>query len=71
MFLLGFALRLSVYLAGAAVGLGVACLMGCNVRHCLCIGSPEWDARAFFVALTFAMLADELGKRLILGSGQA
>ena len=71
MFLAGFAVRLSIYLAGAAVGLGVACLMGCGVGHCLCIGTSHWDAKAFFVALTFAMLADELGKRLILGSGRA
>ena len=71
MFLAGFAVRLSVYLAGATIGLGMAWLIGLSVRHVLHGGADRWDARAFFVALTFAMLADEVGKRLILGSGRA
>ena len=71
MFLAGFALRLAVYLAGAAIGLGVAWLIGLSVRHVLHVGADCWDAKAFFVALTFAMLADEIGRRLILGGGRA
>jgi hypothetical protein len=66
-FLAGMAARLSVYLAGGVLGLGVAYVIGLSVGHALHVGAACWDAKAFLVALTCAMLADELAKRLILG----
>ena len=42
-------------------------MIGLSVGHALHVGASCWDAKAFLVALTFAMPADELGKRLILG----
>jgi hypothetical protein len=45
-------------------------MIGLSVGHALHVGAPCWDAKAFFVAPTCAMLADELGKRLILGEDE-
>jgi hypothetical protein len=56
---------------GAVLGLAFAHAIGLSVGHAPHVGAPCRDAEAFFVALTCAMLAGELAKRLVLARDEA